>query len=206
MMMNLVRVGVIAGALAVSSLVAPAAQAYGPTEPPGPVRNVQTVDGWGAASISWWDPDTGGGWETAYHLRVLDPTGTVVATHTNSGFNTRHTFGQLENGTTYTIEITAENDIGTGPPMSGQVTPYVPDTFTELYIYGECPGWTVVNPNRFPVTFTWETSKASGINVIREGDGRKIVPDGDPNKFSVYVDGELHDKDDEGACPRTSKK
>lgn len=205
-MINLVRGAVIAGVLAITGLAAPSAQAYGPTEPPGPVRNIETLDGWGAASISWWSPDTGGGFETAYHLRVLDPSGAVVATHTNGGFDTHHTFGRLTNGVTYTIEVWAENDIGTGPTGSGQATPYVPATFTELYVYGECPGWTVVNPNPFPVQFTWETSKDSGDNVVRENDSRgTILPDGDATKFSVYVDGVLHDKDDEGACPRTKK-
>lgn len=205
MMTNLVRVVVIAGALAVGTLVAPAAQAYGPTAPPGPVENLKVLDGWGAASVSWWSPNTGGGWETAYHIRVLDPAGNVVATATNGGFDTHVSIGPLTNGTTYTFEVTAENDLGTGPPVTGQGTPYVPSSYVEMYAYARCPGWAVVNgANPFPIWFTWESGKQSGGAVVREKD--EVAIGGDGSKVAIYVDGQLHDRTDDSNCPRVKDK
>jgi hypothetical protein len=58
-----------------------------------------------------------------------------------------------------------------------------------------------VDSPRLPVWFTWETNKkASGDNVVPENDSIVIRPPG--TKITIYVDGERHDKEGEGTCPK----
>ena len=104
-----------------------------PGTPPGAPREVTTARGNGRIEASWQPPSNDGGLGvTSYTITWISSTG---ATGTIETTDVRHTLGNLLNGATYTITVTAGNDAGTSPasgPASATpaATPSAPATVT----------------------------------------------------------------------------
>ena len=127
---------------------------------------VNATAGWGAVTVEWEAPDDGGLAITGYEV-TASAGGSEVASVSVGGDTLSHTFGDLTNGVTYTFEVVATNEIGSGPAGSDTATPFVPKKYAKLDADLECPTFTVTNENDFPVDISWLTNRgASGNDVV----------------------------------------
>lgn len=124
------------------------------TAPAAPA--VTALAGWGAATVGWTAPDTGGDPITGYQVRALAG-GSVVSSATVGPDARSHTFGGLANGIAHTFEVVAVNSVGTSTAGSATGTPFTPRRYTRLDAHATCPAFTATNANAYPVSFTWVT-------------------------------------------------
>lgn len=91
-----------------------------PAAAPGSPAAVTVDRGDGRLDVTWQPPaDNGGKPVLSYTVGWTAPDGTTGSIETSA---TSHTFAGLTNGTTYTVTVTATNEIGTsaaGPPAAG---------------------------------------------------------------------------------------
>lgn len=130
---------------------------------------VSVIAGWNAATVNWTAPDTGGTPITDYTVRAVAD-GSVVASASLGPDARTHTFGELTNGVAYTFEVLATNALGEGPAGAATGTPFTPPSYTRLDAAVQCPVFTVTNPNAFPVSFNWVTTRQqTGTGVAAAG-------------------------------------
>ena len=114
-----------------------------PDAPPG----VAAVRGDTRATVSWGAPSDGGSLITGYVLRyypTLNPDSTTTVTVGTTP--TTRTVTGLTNGTQYTFEVSAVNDVGVGAPASTTVTPATaPDAPTDVTAVSETAGQATVS-------------------------------------------------------------
>ncbi|MDQ4037092.1 MAG: fibronectin type III domain-containing protein, partial [Actinomycetota bacterium] len=86
-----------------------------------------------------------------------------------------YTFGGLSNGVAYQFEVVATNAVGNGPAGSSTATPNVPAGYQRLDARVSCPGFTVTNPNAFPVSYEWVAGGVQGFGVVEAGQTEPVV-------------------------------
>jgi hypothetical protein len=124
---------------------------------PGPPA-VSALAGWGAATVSWTEPDDGGSPITGYSVEARVAATTVASVAV--GPETRsHTFGRLANGVSHMFTVVATNDAGSGPAGTATAKPFVPRKYRLLDAGVRCPSFTARNRNLFPVAVRWVTSR-----------------------------------------------
>jgi hypothetical protein len=157
---------------------------------------VSVLAGWGAATVSWQAPDDGGSPITGYRVRAL-VNGQEVASASVGPSTLTYTFGGLANGVPHTFEVVATNAIGTSPPGSATATPFVPNRYTRLDAATDCPGFTASNPNAFPVSVTWTTSRGeTGADVVPAGETIALeatAPAGRTTTLRLFADNKFQD-------------
>ncbi len=164
---------------------------------------VSVIPGWSAATVEWEEPDDGGSAITGYEVRAF-ARGSEVASASVGPDARSHTFGQLRDGRRHTFEVVAVNDVGAGPPGSASATPFVPRNPRRLDARVACPGFTVMNGNAYPVSFSWITVHLTWR--FRPGDsGEAVVPANStvaldataspdhPTSLTVWADWRLQD-------------
>ena len=126
--------------------------------------------------LSWTAGDNGGSPITAWHLRIDDGEWNDL---TDAGVNsdsTSFTVTDLENGTAYTIELRAINDVGDGLAASVESTPGAPPAAPEVAAAAGdgavVLSWTAGDDGGSPVT-AWHLR----------------IDDGEPMDLSEMVDG-----------------
>ncbi|MDQ3716073.1 MAG: ExeM/NucH family extracellular endonuclease [Actinomycetota bacterium] len=140
--------------------------------PAAPV--VSVVVGPNAATVSWTAPDDGGSPINGYSVTVRQGD-QVIETATVGPDVGSYTFGGLTNGVAYQFEVVATNAIGDGPAGSTTATPIVPAGYQALDARLACPGFTVTNPNAFPVSYRWSTGGLQGFGVVEAGQTEPVV-------------------------------
>ena len=133
--------------------------------PDAPV--VSALAGWGAATVSWTQPDAGSE-VTGYTVRALR-NGVVVGSASLPGDATEHSFGGLANGVEHTFEVVATNSGGDSAAGSATATPFVPRHPSRLSAGLDCPSFTATNTNAYPVSVTWVVAPPGSI-------GQDVVP------------------------------
>jgi hypothetical protein len=130
---------------------------------------VSALAGWGALTASWQPGDDGGSPITGYEVRVL-ARGSVVASRSLGPDARSATFGDLDNGVPHTIEVVARNAVGSSDAGTATATPFVPRRYTRLDARPGCPAFSARNPNAFPVSVSWTTSRGqTGTDVVPAG-------------------------------------
>ena len=130
-----------------------------PTVPPSIPRNVQAKRGNMAINLSWDEPASSGGLEVMrYHLRwqpaggsisgVAVPAQAVKYTYTISG---------LTSGEEYTIWVSAQNTLGTGPSAQVSATPATMPT---------TPRNVVATPRNMEIGLTWNKPASDGGSAL----------------------------------------
>ena len=143
------------------------------TPPAAPA--VTPLAGWGAATVSWTAPGDGGSPITGYQVEVRS--GATVVQSALVGPEVRsHTFGGLTNGTNYTLAVRAVNARGTGAEGTAAVTPFVPRRPARLDAGVTCPSFTARNPNAFPVSARWLTSRDESGSVALPAGATVALP------------------------------
>jgi Domain of unknown function (DUF4082)/Fibronectin type III domain len=101
-----------------------------PVPVPGQVTNVTASGTYGAATVSWSAPSTGGQPTTYTVTPYIGSTAQTPTTVTGSPPATSVTVNGLQGGTTYTFTVQASNPSGSGPvsSASNSVTPMAPTT------------------------------------------------------------------------------
>lgn len=96
---------------------------YLPPTVPGAPAGLTVSAGDGGVSASWTPPGNEGdaGGVTSYTLSAVDSAGTTVASVITSG--THAILSGLTDGTTYSIDVTAANDLGSGQSATVTATP-----------------------------------------------------------------------------------
>jgi predicted extracellular nuclease len=125
--------------------------------------------GWGALTASWQPGDDGGSAITGYEVRLL-ARGSVVATRSLGPDARSATFGELDDGVPHAIEVVAKNAVGSSEAGTATATPFVPRRYTRLDARAACPAFTARNPNPFPVSASWVTSRGqTGTAAVPAG-------------------------------------
>jgi hypothetical protein len=119
---------------------------------------VSALAGWGAATVSWTEPDDGGSPITGYSIEARVGATTVASAAVGPGARS-HTFGGLANGVSHTVTVVATNEAGPGPAGTATAKPFVPRKYRLLDAGVRCPSFTARNPNDFPVAVRWVTSR-----------------------------------------------
>jgi hypothetical protein len=119
---------------------------------------VSALAGWGAATVSWTEPDDGGSAITGYTVEARVGATTVASAAAGPAARS-HTFGGLANGVTHTFTVVATNEAGPGPAGTATAKPFVPRRYRLLDAGVRCPSFTARNPNDFPVAVSWITSR-----------------------------------------------
>jgi hypothetical protein len=143
-----------------------------PSAPP----NVTATAGVGAATVSWGEADPGGRPITGYTVRALRDGQLVDEADVGPAVRS-HTFGDLHNGKTYTFEVIATNDLGSGPAGTASAVPFrLPRGAERLDVVPVCSGrntpavFRVLNANAFPISFDWASIPLGiGDGVVAAG-------------------------------------
>jgi hypothetical protein len=114
--------------------------------------------GWGAATVSWNEPDDGGSPITGYSIAARVGATTVASVAVGPAARS-HTFGGLANSVQHTFTVVATNGAGAGPAGTASAQPFVPAKYKRLDAGVRCPSFTARNPNDFPVAVRWVTSR-----------------------------------------------
>ena len=142
--------GTAAGAAATVQAT-PRAEATAPTAP----RNVAAEPGDTVVRITWDPPaDDGGSDLTGYQIRGGLRTSWLTISATETG---PATFSSLQNGTEYTFEVRAVNDVGNGPIASVQSTPRGAPS---------APRNLTASPGDTEVTLAWDPPADDGASDI----------------------------------------
>jgi uncharacterized protein len=151
------------------------------TPPAAPA--VTRVPGWGAATVEWTASGDGGSAITGYQLQARR--GDQVVQSVSLGPDARsHTFGQLSNGVAYTFTVVAANDEGAGPAGTASATPFEPRRPARLDSSVRCPSFTVRNPNAFPVSANWITSRGQSGQLALPA-GATVTLDARADAFTI---------------------
>ena len=139
-----------------------------PGTPPGAPREVTTARGDGRIEASWQPPSNDGGLGvTSYTITWISSTG---ATGTIETSDVRHTLGNLLNGATYTITVTAGNDAGTSPASGpASATPAAAPS---------APATVTVDRGDGRVDLTWQPPTSNGGKPVLSYTITWTAPDG----------------------------
>ena len=141
---------------------------------PTPPQSVTATAGNGQASVTWSAPASDGGSSvTAYIITPYQGT-TAGSSQTVNATTTSATVTGLTNGTAYTVQVQAQNAIGTGPAgVSNSVTPAAPPG---------APATASASASNNQVTVTWTVPTSDGGSAVT---GYTITPSSGANPVSV---------------------
>jgi hypothetical protein len=121
---------------------------------PGKPRELSAATDDGRVTLTWSAPESNGG-SAVTEYRVSKDNGTTWDAVSNEDFS--HTFTGLVNGTTYSFQVRAVNDIGDGEPESVTATPIT---------VASAPQNLEATPSDGKLSLTWAAPEDDGGSAI----------------------------------------
>jgi hypothetical protein len=123
---------------------------------PGPARSVEVIGGFEQASVSWAAPKSDGGAPVSGYRLTTNPATTAMSV---SGATRSATMTGLADGTTYRVQVAAQNSVGTGmSARSSQVTP-------QVTVPG-APAEVAAAPAKSGVVVSWQPPASDGGSAV----------------------------------------